>query len=93
MKKKTFVFDDDMIRKLNELKEKLNKKEIAIIKEALNMYYEYQSTGFKAKNKAEELVDKIDFILNKVEELSYKLGKCHERNKYLEKELKSMNKR
>ena len=87
MKKKTYVFDEDMLYKMEELRKALNKKEIAILKEALDDYYYKYKRGANAKSELDMLVNKIDSILNKVEELSYKLGKCEERNKYLQKEL------
>ncbi len=71
-KKKTYVFDNQTIELLEELKNITGKSETRIICEALELYEEYIKKDGNLRNSLEVLLDKIT-------ELSYKLGKCQAR--------------
>lgn len=84
VRKKTYVFDDDTLEILENLKCSMNKKEVSIIREALRMYHDMhnnQENLYKALN---EIICQLEYITSKIEKLSYELGQCKERNKYLE---------
>ncbi len=90
MKKKTYVFDDDTLEILENLKCSTNKKEISIIRDALKMYYDVhnnQENLYKALN---EIICQLNYITSKIEKLSYELGQCKERNRHLEDMLKRL---
>ncbi|GAB6066408.1 hypothetical protein JCM9492_15010 [Aquifex pyrophilus] len=72
MKKKTYVFDEETLRVLSELKKKLGKKEVRIIKEALMYYYE--------KLMGESLEERIKHIENKIRELELRVKRLEEKN-------------
>ena len=93
MRKKTYMFDDETLDLLYELKCNLNKKEVGIIKEALKVYYEFHCNQENIYNSLNHIVSKLDMIVSKIEKLSYELGQCRERNKYLEKHLKNLDDR
>ncbi len=71
-KKKTYVFDNQTVELLEELKKITGKSETRIICEALELYDEYIKKDGNLKNSLEVLLDKIS-------ELSYKLGRCEAR--------------
>jgi len=76
-KKKTYVFNQHVLDILERLKETTKKSETQIITEALELLDEYV-------RKDRELDSSLDIMLNKISELSYKLGKCEERLSQLE---------
>ncbi len=90
MRKKTYMFDDETLEILDELKCNLNKKEVGIIKEALRLYYETQKNQENLYSSIMGIVSQLNFILSRIEKLSYELGQCRERNKMLEKYLQDM---
>ncbi len=71
-KKKTYVFNDETIFNLEELKKITNKKETHIISEALSIYVEYLKRDKKFN-------DNLEIMLKEIEDLSYKLGVCEEK--------------
>lgn len=90
MRKKTYVFDEDTLEILENLKCSMNKKEISIIKDALKMYYDVhnnQENLYKALN---EIICQLNYIASKIENLSFELGRCKERNKHLEEMLRKL---
>ncbi len=90
LRKKTYMFDDETLDLLNELKCNLNKKEVGIIKEALKMYYEVQCNQETVYKSLNDIVSQLNMIVTKIEKLSYELGQCRERNRYLENYIKNM---
>ncbi len=90
MKKKTYVFDEDTLEILDQLKCDLNQKEISIIKAALRAYYEVQCNKKEIYKTLNEVVTQLSSIVQKIEELSYALGQCRERNRQLEKILREL---
>ncbi len=85
MKKKTYIFDEDTLEILDQLKCDLNQKEVSIIKDALRSYYEVQCNKKELYKTLNEVVSQLNHIVQKIEELSYALGQCRERNRQLEK--------
>ncbi|HID66543.1 MAG TPA: hypothetical protein EYP32_07130 [Aquificaceae bacterium] len=85
MKKKTYVFNERVIQILNELKKRTNKKETQIIEDALMHYYEYLMGRDEIFQEMKRLSKNLIDILNKVEELSYRLGKCEAEKEFLQK--------
>ena len=85
MKKKTYIFDDDTLEILDQLKCDLNQKEVSIIKDALRAYYEVQCNKKELYRTLHEVVSQLTHIVQKIEELSFALGQCRERNKQLER--------
>ncbi len=73
-KKKTYIFGKNTINTLEKLKEITNKKETQIISEALDIYLEYL-------NREKEFNDNLRYMVEKIEELSKKLGICEEKLK------------
>ncbi len=71
-KKKTYVFNQHVLDILERLKEKTKKSETQIITEALELLEEYV-------RKEKELNSSLDILLDKISDLSYKLGKCEEK--------------
>ncbi len=88
MKKKTYIFDDNTLDMIDHLKCELNQKEVVILKEAIRMLYESKYERKKKEDLLNEIVRKLDYIVRRIEDLSFELGKCKERNKYLEDKLK-----
>ncbi|NPA32653.1 MAG: hypothetical protein GXO04_03400 [Aquificae bacterium] len=87
MKKKTYVFNEHVIQILGELKKKTNKKETQIVEEALIYYYEYLTGKENLFQEMKKLTENILEILNKVEELSYRLGRCEAEKEFLMKKV------
>jgi len=85
LKKKTYIFDEDTLEILDQLKCDLNQKEVSIIKDALRSYYEVQCNKKELYKTLNEVVTQLNHIVQKIEELSYALGQCRERNRQLEK--------
>ncbi len=71
-KKKTYVFNQHTLSTLSKLKDMTKKSETQIITEALDLYEEYL-------RKERELDNGLDLLLEKIANLSYKLGKCEEK--------------
>ncbi len=90
MKKKTYIFDDDTLDMIDHLKYELNQKEVVILKEAIRMLYEYNCERKKKENILNDIIQKLDYIIRRIEELSFELGKCKERNRYLEDKVKKL---
>ncbi len=88
MRKKTYVFDGDTIRILEEIKVELGKKETQILKEALRLYYEHHQSMKRDLDRLETLVRDLERMVERISELSYKLGKCEERLRSLEEEIR-----
>jgi DNA-binding transcriptional regulator GbsR (MarR family) len=90
LRKKTYILDDTTLDMLDRLKCELNQKEVSVIKEAVRKLHEYHCTRQKTYETLNEIVEKLNYIVQRIEELSYKLGKCEERNRYLERKLSKM---
>ena len=90
MKKKTYLFDSETVEILNTLKEELGKKETQIIREALRLYFDNHRNEKRLMDSVNELIDRIERLVNQISELSYRLGKCEERNRIFEEELKKL---
>jgi len=90
LKKKTYVFDSSTLEILEVLKEKLGKKETQIIREALRLYLDNHKNHEQLMGSVNEFVDRIESIVKQISELSYRLGRCEERNRYLEEELRKL---
>ncbi len=73
MKKKTYVFDEETLRILSELRNKLGKKEVQIIKEAIREYYKRI-----VENKT--LEERLKHIENKIKELELRVKKLEGEN-------------
>ncbi len=80
-KKKTYVFPKNVLENLEEIKEITQQSETQIISDALSYYLHHIK-------KQEELISKLDFILEKIENLSIELGRCQERVRHLEEKFK-----
>ncbi|NPA52113.1 MAG: hypothetical protein GXO22_04400 [Aquificae bacterium] len=68
-KKKTYVFDNHILALLEELKLITGKSETRIISEALELYE-------KHIKEEESLKNSLGMLLDKISDLSYKLGQC-----------------
>lgn len=90
MRKKTYLFDPDTLEILETLKAELGKKETQIIREALRLYLQSHMRERKLLDAVDDLAERIERIALKVSELSYKLGRCEERNRVLEEELRKL---
>ena len=88
MRKKTYIFDDSTLEMIDRLKCELNQKEVAILKEAIRMLYEQNCEKKKNYELLRDIVQRLDHIVKRVEELSLELGRCRERNRYLEEKLR-----
>ena len=90
MKKKTYVFDGETIKILEEIKLELGKKETQILREAIKLYYE-QNLEMKAQmSRLENAVSKIAELVQKIGDLSYKLGRCEEKLSELQDEIRRL---
>jgi len=76
VKKKTFVFDEQTLKILEKLKTKLNKKEVQIVEEALKLYYEYVVLREGIYGDIKKISENFLEIIKRIEDLSYRLGKC-----------------
>jgi len=92
LRKKTYVFDEDTLDILRTLREELGKKETQIIREALKLYFDRHREQVSFMNSLGNLMEKIERIVRQISELSYKLGRCEERNRILEEELRRLRK-
>lgn len=90
MKKKTYVFDDDTLEVLKTLREELGKKETQIIREALRLYFDNHRNNRELMLSLNDLLNRIESIVSRISELSYRLGRCEERNRTLEEELRKL---
>ncbi len=90
MRKKTYLFDSDTLEILSTLKEKMGKKETQIIREALRLYLDSYMKERKLLDTVSEFMDKIERIADQISDLSYRLGRCEERNRILEAELRKL---
>ncbi len=90
MRKKTYVFDDSTLSILETLREELGKKETQIIREALRLYFDNHREHVNLMNSLGELVERIERVVRQISELSYRLGRCEERTRALEEELKRL---
>ena len=87
MKKKTYVFNEKVLSSLEEIKKLTNKKETQILEEAIMLYLEYLNGKNSIIDDIKKITDNLNEIISKVEELSYKLGKCEAEREFLRKEL------
>lgn len=90
MRKKTYVFDNDTLEVLQVLKEELGKKETQIIREALRFYFENHRSNKNLMNSLNELVERMENIVKQISDLSYRLGRCEEKAKRLEEEIRRL---
>jgi predicted transcriptional regulator len=79
-KKKTYVFREDVLKKLEELKDITDQTETQILSDAINRYLDYLK-------REKKLISSLDYMLEKIEKLSIDLGRCQERVRYLEERL------
>ncbi len=80
-KKKTYMFTESTISTLEKLKEITKKKETQIISDALNLYLQYLE-------REKQFNDNLKFMIEKIEELSKKLGSCEEKLHRFQEETK-----
>jgi len=92
LRKKTYVFDGETLDILKILKEELGKKETQIIREALKLYFDNHRERENLLNSLSGVMDRIEKVMRQISELSYRLGKCEERNRILEEEVKRLRK-
>ncbi len=92
MQKKTYMLDEETLNLLEELKCMSNKKEITIIKESIKLYHQHHVKEDSVIKILCEITNQLVFIINKIEDLSRELGKCEERNRYLENQIKKLSK-
>jgi len=88
LRKKTYVFDEDTLNILKTLREELGKKETQIIKEALRLYFDNHREQVDFMKSLGNLMERIERVVKQVSQLSYRLGRCEERNRILEEELR-----
>jgi prefoldin subunit 5 len=93
LRKKTYVFDGDTIRILEEIKLELGKKETQILKEALRLYYEQHRSFKKEMARLDSLVRELQRLTERVSDLSDKLDRCEERLRSLEEEVRKLGNR
>jgi len=79
-KKKTYIFNEQTLQVLSELKKLTSQTETQILSDALYFYLKY-------KGKENGFLSKIDYVFEKIERLSFELGRCQERVRYLEEKL------
>ena len=90
MKKKTYVFDGETIKILEEIKLELGKKETQILREAIKLYYE-QNMEMKAQiSRLEDAISKVSELVQKVGDLSNRLGRCEEKLSELQDEIRRL---
>lgn len=70
-KKKTYIFGQETIGLINELKQMTNKSETQILSEAVELFYDYLK-----KNKS--IHSNFEMLLDKVVELSFRLGELEQ---------------
>ncbi len=92
MQKKTYMLDEETLNLLEELKWILNKKEITIIKESIKLYHEQHVKEETVLKILSEITNQLSYIINKIEVLSRELGRCEERNRYLETQIEKLSK-
>ncbi len=80
--KKTYVFSKKTADLLDSLKHSLGKSETQIISEALICLE-------KQTNREKQFKDNLEILVQKIENLSFILGKYEERIRQLEEKLKS----
>lgn len=93
MRKKTYVFDGDTLRILEEIKTELGKKETQILKEALRLYYEHHMSMKRDMSRLESMIRDFEELMDRISELSYRLRRCEERLKSLEEEVRKLGRR
>lgn len=83
MKKKTYVFNQRVLEALSELKRLTHRKETQIVEEAIIFYLDYLNGRNHMYAEMETVLKNIKEILDKVESLSYKLGRCEAEKEFL----------
>jgi len=90
LKKKTYVFDGETIKILEEIKLELGKKETQILREAIRLYYDHNLEMRAQMSRLEEAVSKIADLVEKIGDLSYKIGRCEQRLSELQEEIRRL---
>jgi len=90
LKKKTYVFDDTTLDMLDRLKCELNQKEVSILREAIKKLHDYYCEKQRTYESLREIIQKLDYIVNRIEDLSFQLGQCREKNRILEEKLREI---
>ena len=83
MKKKTYVFNQKVLEALEELKQLTQRKETQIVEEAIIFYLDYLNGKNNMYAEVESVLRNIKEILEKVESLSYRLGRCEAEKEFL----------
>jgi predicted RNase H-like nuclease (RuvC/YqgF family) len=87
LKKKTYVFDGETIKILEEIKLELGKKETQVLREAIRLYHRHHMDMKTEMMRLEKAVERIEKLADRISELSYKLGRCEEKLSRLQEEI------
>lgn len=87
MKKKTYVFNQRVLEALEELKQLTHRKETQIVEEAIIFYLDYLNGKNHMYAEVEAVLKNIKEIVDKVENLSYRLGRCEAEKEFLLKKI------
>jgi len=83
MKKKTYVFNDHVLEAIEELKRLTHRKETQIVEEAIVFYLNYLNGKNQMYKEIEAVLKNLKEIVDKIETLSYKLGRCEAEKEFL----------
>ena len=90
MKKKTYVFDGETIKILEEIKLELGKKETQILREAIRLYYEQNLEMKTQMSRLEEAVSMLAELLERIKGLSSQFNRFEEKLSELQDEIRRL---
>ncbi|WP_457622496.1 hypothetical protein [Persephonella sp.] len=72
-KKKTYVFDENTLAKLDEIKDLTGKSETQILKEAVDLYLQVLSDDREGLGNIKDITEKLEKVVDRLEDLLVKL--------------------
>ncbi len=72
-KKKTYVFEEDTLKKLEEIKRNTGKSETQILKEAITLYIKLLNDDMEGVNSIKGITEKLEKVVDRLETLLKRL--------------------
>ena len=92
MKKKTYVFDGETLRILEEIKLELGKKETQVLKEAIRLYHRHHREMEERISRLERGAERMEELAHKIRELCTRLARCEELLSSIQKDISRLSK-
>ncbi len=92
MKKKTYVFDGETLRILEEIKHELGKKETQVLKEAIRLYHKHHREMEERISRLERGAERMEELVQEIRELCIRLERCEELLSSIQKDIARLSK-